>query len=130
VLFCSFDVAFVCLVLSGCWRDLQVRVPLYHPSPNVSRPVTQLTEDEQVKIAKRIGLIQHLPSGVYDGTKKAKEYAPNTIENYLVLYYCAFSALTLLVGWQERHLACKKLSGGMLAWLCVWVKVHICIWPS
>jgi len=50
-------------------------VPLYHPSPNVSRPVTQLTEDEQVKIAKRIGLIQHLPSGVYDGTKKAKEYA-------------------------------------------------------
>jgi len=49
-------------------------VPLYHPSPNVSRPVTQLTEDEQVKIAKRIGLIQHLPSGVYDGTKKAKEY--------------------------------------------------------
>ena len=27
----------------------------------------------------------------------------------------AFSALTLLVGRQERHLACKKLSGGMLA---------------
>jgi len=24
---------------------------------------------------------------------------------------CAFSALTLLVGWQEGHLACKKLSG-------------------
>jgi len=36
----------------------------------------------------------------------------------------AFSALTLLVGWQEGH-ACKKLSGGMLAWLCVWVKVQI-----
>jgi len=29
----------------------------------------------------------------------------------------AFSALTLLVGWQEGHPACKKLSGGMLAWL-------------
>jgi len=25
--------------------------------------------------------------------------------------------LTLLVGQQEGHLACKKLSGGMLAWL-------------
>jgi len=25
---------------------------------------------------------------------------------------CAFSALTLLVGWQEGHPACKKLSGG------------------
>jgi len=29
----------------------------------------------------------------------------------------SFSALTLLVGRQEGHLACKKLSGGMLAWL-------------
>jgi E3 ubiquitin-protein ligase RNF11 len=47
---------------------------MYHPSPNVSRPVTQLTEEEQVKIAKRIGLIQHLPSGFYDGSKKAREY--------------------------------------------------------
>jgi len=42
----------------------------------------------------------------------------------------AFSALTLLVGQQERHPACKKLSGGMLAWSYVWVKVQICIWPS
>jgi len=32
----------------------------------------------------------------------------------------AFSALTLLVGWQEGHPACKKLSGGVLAWLSVW----------
>jgi len=29
----------------------------------------------------------------------------------------AFSALTLLVAWQEEHAACKKLSGGVLAWL-------------
>jgi len=27
--------------------------------------------------------------------------------------------LTLLVGQQEGHPACKKLSGGMLAWLCL-----------
>jgi len=31
----------------------------------------------------------------------------------------AFSTLMPLVGWQERHLACKKLSGGMLVWLCL-----------
>jgi len=31
-----------------------------------------------------------------------------------------FSALTLLVGRQEGHLACEKLSGGVLAWLSVW----------
>jgi len=34
--------------------------------------------------------------------------------------FVAFSALTLLVGWQEGHLSCKKLSGGVLAWLSVW----------
>jgi len=34
--------------------------------------------------------------------------------------YHAFSALTLLVGRQEGHPACKKLSGGVLAWLSVW----------
>jgi len=31
----------------------------------------------------------------------------------------AFSALMLLVGQQEGHPACKKLSGGLLAWLSV-----------
>jgi len=43
---------------------------------------------------------------------------------------CAFSAVTLLVGWQEGHPACKKLSGEVLAWLSVWSEVQTCIWPS
>jgi len=38
----------------------------------------------------------------------------------------AFSALTLLVGRQEGHLACKKLSGGMLAWLSG-MRCRLCI---
>jgi len=41
-----------------------------------------------------------------------------------------FSALTLLIGRQEGHTACKKLSGGVLAWLSVWSEVQTCIWPS
>ena len=45
------------------------------------------------------------------------------------LWFCN-CALTLLVGRQEGHLACKKLSGGVLAWLFVWSEVHTCIWPS
>ena len=39
---------------------------------------------------------------------------------YCYYYMVAFSALTLLVGRQEGHPACKKLSGGVLAWLSVW----------
>jgi len=42
----------------------------------------------------------------------------------------SFNGLTLLVGRQEGHPVCKKLSGGVLAWLSVWCDVHICIWPS
>ena len=42
----------------------------------------------------------------------------------------AFSALTLLVGRQDGHPACKKLSGGVLAWFSVWSEVQTCIWPS
>ena len=42
----------------------------------------------------------------------------------------AFSSLTLLVGRQEGHPACKKLSGGVLARLSVWSEVQTCMWRS
>ena len=48
----------------------------------------------------------------------------------VTLYTVAFSALTLLVGRQEGRPACKKLSGGVLAWLSVWSEVQTCIWLS
>jgi len=37
-----------------------------------------------------------------------------------ITIFCVFSVLTLLVGRQEGHPDCKKLSGGVLAWLSVW----------
>ena len=46
------------------------------------------------------------------------------------LRYLCLSALTLLVGWQEDHPACKKTSGGVLAWLSVRSEMQTCIWPS
>jgi len=43
----------------------------------------------------------------------------------------AFNALTMLVGHQEDHSACKRLSDQVLAWLSVWSEVQmICIWSS
>jgi len=42
----------------------------------------------------------------------------------------AFSALMLLVGQQEGYPACKKLSGGVLAWLSVCSQLQTCILPS
>ena len=35
-----------------------------------------------------------------------------------------FDGLTLLVGRQKGHPACKKLSGCLLAWLSVWSEVQ------
>jgi len=47
-----------------------------------------------------------------------------------VLFF-AFSALTLLAGHQEEHLACKKLSDEVLSWLSVCSEVQmICICPA
>ena len=53
----------------------------------------------------------------------------NGFINNRILYpvILPFSALTLLVGWQEGHPACKKLSGGVLAWLSVWSAVQTCM---
>ena len=65
------------------------------------------------------------------------------VVSLLTLYlelYLAFSALTMLVGWQEGHPAVKNwvlgcwhgcVSGTRCRFSCncVWGKVHICIWP-
>jgi len=46
--------------------------------------------------------------------------SPYVILLILLIGNIAFSALMLLVGQQEGHPACKKLSGRVLAWLSVW----------
>ena len=38
---------------------------------------------------------------------------------FVMFSITAFSALTLLVGRQEGHPACKNLSDGVLAWICL-----------
>ena len=43
---------------------------------------------------------------------------------------CTRTVTLLLVGWQEGHPACKKLSGGVPAWLSVWSEVQTHIWCS
>ena len=58
-------------------------------------------------------------------------WSPPTVANGCVLWEAlAFSALTLLVGWQEGHPACKKLIGEVLAWLSVWSEVQTCTCPA
>jgi len=42
----------------------------------------------------------------------------------------ALSALTLLVGWQEGHPACKKTEWWGAGVVIFWSEVQTCIWPS
>ena len=67
------------------------------------------------------------------GTKKVGAYGLEHSRKIILTTECwggAFIALTLLVGWQEGHPACKKQSGGVLAWLSVWSEVQTCICSS
>jgi len=50
----------------------------------------------------------------------------NVFTYYFVLNH-AFSALMQLFGRRKGHPACKKLSGGVLAWLSIWNEVQTCI---
>ncbi len=46
---------------------------VYYVSPHQQRTAEQLTEEEQIKLLKRMTLIQQLPTGTYDQNKKNKE---------------------------------------------------------
>ena len=70
--------------------------------------------------------VLHLPNMPIIQVSKFKKHSIVYLERKLT----AFSALTLLVGRQEGHPACKKLSSGVLAWLSVWIEMQTCIWPS
>ncbi|CAG2164565.1 unnamed protein product [Oppiella nova] len=73
---------------------------VYYPSPNDRRSATQLTEEEQIKIAQRMGLIQHLPTGVFDGSKKNREY---------VVVGCVICMGEFLISEPIRFLPCMHI---------------------
>ena len=52
-------------------------------------------------------------------------FLPSTFFFFIYWLVLAFSALTLLVGWQEEHPARKKTSDEVLAWLSVWSEVQM-----
>ena len=52
------------------------------------------------------------------------------MEWLLITCRVSFFTKSLMVGRQEGHPACKKLSSEVLAWLSVWSAVQTCIWPS
>jgi len=71
-----------------------------------------------------------MEGGIANVAQSRQSIVRSHISNIDAYTMMAFSALTLLVGRQEGHPACKKLSGGVLVWLSVWIEVETCIWSS
>jgi len=98
--------------VSGSMLAPLVGVEPTKPSPDrtdISRTVNEAAKRE-------------VPSVTIGTTNVYNEFAFNiTHTQSFYSHYAeqtfAFSALTLLVGRQEGHPACKKMSGGMLVWL-------------
>lgn len=59
-------VSFINLTSNVLCQESNQSPPVYHLNPGETRLACHLTEEEQIRIAQRIGLIQHLPKGVYE----------------------------------------------------------------
>uniref|UniRef100_A0A8C6WFT9 RING finger protein 11 n=1 Tax=Neogobius melanostomus TaxID=47308 RepID=A0A8C6WFT9_9GOBI len=70
------------------------------PHPSQTRLASQLTEEEQIRIAQRIGLIQHLPKGVFDGGPDGSEKK---------IRECVICMLDFVYGDPIRFLPCMHI---------------------
>ena len=96
-----------------------------HDLQDVCDRLTVWAEEWQLRIAYNKCISHRISNRA--GADGNSSYRPRIDSHVLCL---TFSALTLLVGRQEGHPACKKLSGGVLVWLSVWSEVQTCIWSS
>jgi len=79
-------------------------------------------------VLSTVGAAQCSVDSLYEGidfNSTLSRFALMAVSFVLLIDRCAFSALTLLVGRQEGHPACKKQNGGVLAWLSVWSEVRL-----
>jgi len=74
----------------------------YYTSQEEAAPIflqgqvqSSLSEEEQIRMAQRLGLISHLPTGVFDGTKKKRE--------------CVICMIELEIGDPIRFLPCMHI---------------------
>jgi len=101
-----------------CWNGVPPR----------SRTTTPLPTGPQQQTRRML-----LQQSISIKTDNRTDRWPDTIPFHYIdpaVYYAHYYTNLLLVGRQEKHPACKKLSGGVLAWLSVWREVQTCIWPS
>ena len=100
----------------------------------------QYRNDVSRNVVKNSGIFsQYLPSERHTCSKTFLHQNPLVCKLTQVNLYSGHIMVIVVVClqcfdavgmWQEGHPACKKLSGGVLAWLSVWREVQTCIWCS
>ena len=115
------QIMIILLPYENCWvhrsNGSQRLFHTSHPTNNVKVTKTKL-KPVQWSI---LGLNHQLMTRVVNGTDTQR-----LVTNVVQWVHFAFSALTLLVGWQKGHTACKKQSGGVLVSLSVWSEMQTC----
>ena len=131
----------ISLVITNCWQFLyssqfkHTRIRLYQHSQFSITLLTNVNYWSVWKTAETSASRPRPQNFGLEATTAVSRTATNTkdkigLYNEVTNRNVAFSALTLLVGQQEGHPACKKLRGGVLVWLSVWSEVQTCIRSS
>ena len=69
--------------------------PVYYTSPGVGRPLNELSEDEQIDLARKIEFLDQMPSTVVDQYEKIQE--------------CVICMVDFEVGETVRYLPCAHM---------------------
>ena len=69
--------------------------PVYYTSPGVGRPLNELSEDEQINLARKIEFLDQMPSTILDQYDKIQE--------------CVICMLDIEIGEAIRYLPCAHL---------------------
>jgi len=115
------------ILTAACNHSYTAQQNLYNylPLNNCVLYYSQLP-NEKCKLIQHMFIVQHTCHELRytHGLQPAVKY---TFTTWLPI---DFSALMLLVGWQEGHPACKNWVLRCTDWLYVSGDVQICIWPS
>ena len=76
-------------------RETEGDNPVYYTSPGVGRPLNELSEDEQINLARKIEFLDQMPSTVLDHYDKIQE--------------CVICMVDIEIGEAIRYLPCAHL---------------------
>ena len=116
-------------------RKQQISLSVLAPAPTIGN---SLLDSLSPSDTPQWHLKTHFPSSIHNPLAANSSNSDSLMwlmAVYKWFYLLAFLNIASVLWWcwlgdRKGIQPVKKLSGGVLAWLSVWSKVHTCIWPS